>query len=84
MSRVLMVGVWLSCFIAIFATEYTGLFVILTALATFGLFFFPIQYANRDVVRETARQPLTWLSSPLPYCFIALLGLLVFFVAQVN
>jgi len=80
MLRTFVMVVWLSCFISIFATPYKGLFVVVTAVATVALFFFPIKYANRETVRETAQKDLSFLGSPLPYLivvFLAIIGALL-------
>ena len=81
MLRTLVILVWLSSFISIFATPYKGLFVVVTAVATVALFFFPIKYANRETVRETAQKDLSFLVSPFPYLiviFLVIVGFLLF------
>lgn len=77
MLKTLVIVVWLSSFISIFATPYKGLFVVVTAIATVALFFFPIKYANR----ETAQKDLSFLVSPFPYLiviFLVIVGFLLF------
>ncbi|SEH94061.1 hypothetical protein SAMN05660691_02275 [Rheinheimera pacifica] len=78
MLRTLVILVWLSSFISIFATPYKGLFVVVTAVATVALFFFPIKYANRETVCETAQKDLSFLGSPLPYLIVAFLAIIGF------
>lgn len=76
MLRTFVIVVWLSSFILIFATPYKGLFVVVTAVATVALFLFPIRYANRKQVSETAQKDLSLLGSPLPYLIVAFLAII--------
>lgn len=80
MLRILVAVFWLISFIAIFSTPYPGYFSIVTAVITVAVFFFPISYGSREEVQLSAQTPLKIIASPVPYLFLAALGVAVFFI----
>ncbi|OFC70413.1 hypothetical protein [Alteromonas confluentis] len=80
MLRILIAVFWLISFIAIFATPFPGYFAVITAMITVAVFFFPISYGSREEVQLSSQTPLKMIASPIPYLFLAALGVGVFFV----